>query len=172
MEQAPHRAVSFDSFWPGTTGPALHWPASRLPPPLPGQSAMEIEGLLNTRHGGPGNVSMGQHLQHPMSVDAGGYAMAQPSNQSMNHHQPQMHDSTMNYPHVQHTSASQMYANNYDARSQNGASTMDEDYSDNRQRSEGPAKAFACSTCNKGFARRSDLARHGRPDDCCFLCQY
>jgi hypothetical protein len=25
----------------------------------------------------------------------------------------------------------------------------------------GPPKAFACSTCGKGFARRSDLARHG-----------
>lgn len=27
----------------------------------------------------------------------------------------------------------------------------------------GPPKCFACSTCGKGFARRSDLARHGRP---------
>lgn len=30
-----------------------------------------------------------------------------------------------------------------------------------QKESTGPPKAFACSTCGKGFARRSDLARHG-----------
>ena len=34
--------------------------------------------------------------------------------------------------------------------------------SDQRQGSNGSVKAFACTTCGKGFARRSDLARHGK----------
>jgi hypothetical protein len=31
-----------------------------------------------------------------------------------------------------------------------------------RHGSNGAIKAFACATCGKGFARRSDLARHGK----------
>lgn len=30
-------------------------------------------------------------------------------------------------------------------------------------------KAFACSTCHKGFARRSDLARHGKHESHCLM---
>ena len=120
---------------------------------------MEIGGLLNTRHGAPGDVQLGHHLQHPMQMDAGGYGMNQPSTQNINHHQQQMHDTSMSYSGMQQPS--NIYASNYDARSQNDASTMDDDFGAIRQKSEGAAKAFACSTCQKGFARRSDLARHG-----------
>ena len=34
--------------------------------------------------------------------------------------------------------------------------------SNHRHGSEGGVKNFACTTCGKGFARRSDLARHGK----------
>lgn len=36
-------------------------------------------------------------------------------------------------------------------------------------RSDPPPKSFHCSTCGKGFARRSDLARHGKSDVHCVL---
>jgi hypothetical protein len=47
-----------------------------------------------------------------------------------------------------------------DAYAQQAASTPP---ANGRQQGDsGPPKAFACSTCGKGFARRSDLARHGK----------
>lgn len=36
------------------------------------------------------------------------------------------------------------------------------DGSNSRHGSIGGLKAFGCTTCGKGFARRSDLARHGK----------
>lgn len=42
-----------------------------------------------------------------------------------------------------------------------------DDSGSSRQNSNGSVKAFACNTCGKGFARRSDLARHGKDTRSC-----
>lgn len=57
------------------------------------------------------------------------------------------------------------YNNGYIAPQQDGAHQQDNmggTGNAQRQGSNPSVKAFACTTCGKGFARRSDLARHGK----------
>lgn len=59
----------------------------------------------------------------------------------------------------------QPYINGYISPQQDGIHQQDSrDATSNTQRqgSNSSVKAFACTTCGKGFARRSDLARHGK----------
>jgi hypothetical protein len=124
---------------------------------------MEIGGLLNSRLAAAADVDLGHHLQHPMQMDAGGYGLDQPQNQTMNHHpqQTSMHGSNVSYQNMQQPTNSHIYTSNYDAHQHNDTSALDDDFGAIRPKGETAPKAFACSTCQKGFARRSDLARHG-----------
>jgi len=85
------------------------------------------------------------HSLHDISnmADAGQYAPSPHLQQSM----PMLSDSFL--PH--------------DGGSENGydAQLGEQAHGGPRSSENGVAKAFACSTCKKGFARRSDLARHG-----------
>lgn len=74
-------------------------------------------------------------LQHPMSMLPSGY--------------PPQHLGLENgYVHSQHQDEQQNQAEQFNnsSRTTGGNDSV---------------KAFACTTCSKGFARRSDLARHG-----------
>lgn len=75
-------------------------------------------------------------LQHPMSMLASGYPTPNLGLEN-------------GYHHDQHRGQEHHRATHFDdsVRASSGNESV---------------KAFACTTCNKGFARRSDLARHGK----------
>lgn len=74
-----------------------------------------------------------------------------------------------NMPLIQHTYHPNAGSDqSYQQQAQMGAvqTPMQQDQTQidgSRPSGSGLPKAFACSTCAKGFARRSDLARHGKP---------
>ena len=72
-----------------------------------------------------------------------------------------------NMPMIQHTyhpnpGSDQSYQQQAQMGAMQTAIQQDPTQLDAGRPSSGLPKAFACSTCAKGFARRSDLARHGR----------
>lgn len=92
--------------------------------------------------------------------------MGQPQMQAMNTHQ-QPHQmqmpNGMTYPAMQPAqNQPQMYNNTYETREDSQEQTADDEFGATRPKGEGAQKQFNCSTCPKAFARRSDLARHGK----------
>ena len=77
-----------------------------------------------------------------------------------NGHQP-LHPISNLPPPSQAPHGMPMMQNGYLSIKQENAYSQN-DASGSRSPGEGPPKAFICSTCPKGFARRSDLARHGK----------
>ena len=125
-----------------------------------------MNGRIKSENGSERGVS-------PHPSDSSRYSSQQPQQPLPSYPAiPQQHINGMRYP-----SPSQMQApmpmlnnNNYIPQPPEHAYQQQQQVPDHQQQHQGgrpasdtgPPKAFACSTCGKGFARRSDLARHGK----------
>lgn len=156
---------SFDRNYPSwalQSSVSSQWPARQLPQ-RPRGGGMEIGGLLNVRQQAAADSHLRLH-HHSMQMDPNSYNLSQAHPPAMTHQpQHQSHNpNSMHYSSLQQQhSAEQMYTNNYNAHQQN-QEVVDDDFGTPRTKGDSAAKAFACSTCQKKFARRSDLARHGK----------
>ena len=88
----------------------------------------------------------------------------QSSNSSLKQplHHMSNYPSNMPYPAGPQQQGSQMMPNGFMAGEPQEDGYAQSGDSNAARLNEGAPKAFACSTCAKGFARRSDLARHGK----------
>jgi hypothetical protein len=134
---------------------------------------MEIGGLLNAR--AAADAQMRQHFQHPMQLDHRSYNMSQPQASVIHHpqqqqqqqqHQQMANSNGMAYPSMHPAqSHTQMYTSSYDSREGSQEQMVEDDFGTVRPKGDNANKQFNCSTCPKAFARRSDLARHGKSCD-------
>lgn len=126
---------------------------------------MEIDDILNARNAAAADAQLlrQQEMTSATMDNNASYAMDSLGTSGMHQQQslPQ-NQSMMNYPPLtQAPQNTQMMQNDLMDGSVHDEPAQQQDMNGSRPQSEAP-KAFACSTCAKGFARRSDLARHGQ----------
>jgi hypothetical protein len=92
--------------------------------------------------------------------DGVAYDLSHSQGTTMVHHQ-QHHMNQANgmgyAPLIQHHNNHQLYAQNFIPRHDSQNALADDNFGAMRPKNEAAPKTFACSTCQKGFARRSDL---------------
>lgn len=131
-----------------------------------GSTGMEIDDILNARNAAAADAQLRQQeitsATNTMNNNAA-YTMNTHGTTGMHQQQslPQ-NQSIMSFPTLtQAPQNTQMMQHDLMDVPTHDEPTQQQDITGSRPQSEA-TKGFACSTCAKGFARRSDLARHGQ----------
>ena len=125
---------------------------------------MEIDDMLNARNAAAADAQLRQQQMNSVANMDNNAAYAMNSQTGSGMHQQQslpQNQSMMSYPTLTQAPTSQLIQNDLMDNSSHDDQPQQQDTNGSRPQSEAP-KAFSCSTCAKGFARRSDLARHGQ----------
>lgn len=139
-------------------GPSWHW-NHRVA--ASNKGAMEIGGLLsgNGRHSTHHDTQLRHHMQQGFSMNH--YAIGHNGMVDSAQHYNMGHSSAMDFTHPGQAEHPRLMPSIN--RSSTGEKTPFEmNTKSPKPKPEPAAKNFNCSTCSKKFARRSDLARHGR----------
>ena len=134
---------------------------------------MDIGNILNTKGNAAAaaaaaEAQLRQQLEDAAQMTARTNSDLGSDRSSSSNHQQPLHQMTnipsnMAYPSPSQQQGLQMVSNSFmPGTLHDDGYHPNADGSASRPNSDGAPKQFACSSCGKGFARRSDLARHGK----------
>jgi hypothetical protein len=132
-----------------------------LPFPIPAKPLLDFRNFSEPGKHPAVREDLRLHHQSMQMHPGSSYGFNQDSAYSNHHTQPLY--PTVTFP--TNTSAQRntpIYAPGYVSRQNSHSTLADDSYSQTQQKSGSANKQFPCGTCTKRFARRSDLARHGR----------
>ena len=120
--------------------------------------------MLNVRQQAAADAQLRQQYQQVARMDGRNTYGLDANHMAVNHHRSLPQDTShLSYPSLNQSPPTQQMTPDSFMMGQSQPDTDDIGLGNNsRAVGDTAPKSFACSTCSKKFARRSDLARHGK----------